>query len=574
MTVTCARCHDHKYDPIAMKDYYSLYGIFASCAEPTVAPLFEPAPQTDAYAKFDKELKRLEQNLLAFVKAKHEELTDRARKRVAEYLLAAHALRDQPSTDDFMLIADTNDLNPTMIVRWQKYLQRTAKVHDPVFAPWHALASLPEKEFAGRAEAALKKMDRVNPLLARALLKQPPRSLPELAQRYASVLLPIEQQWGQKPAGTPEEEELRLVFHAPDAPANVEMLPYGDLSLLPDRASQAKLQELPKALEKWRAGGPAAPPRAHALEELPRPFAPYIFLRGNPSTRGEAVPRQVPPLLASGTAVPIGSGSGRLELARAIASKDNPLTARVLVNRLWQHHFGAGLVRTASDFGLRSEPPSHPDLLDYLGICAIENGWSIKKMHRMIVLSRAYVQTSNNRAEAVRIDPENRLLWKSPRRRLDFEAMRDALLVVSGKLDRKVGGPSVQNPLAGSANRRTLYSHLDRLNVPGLFRTFDFPSPDATSSGRDQTTIAPQALFLMNHPFVMECARQTLRRPDVAEKEETSKIDRLYRVLFGRPASAEEVQIGRGFVQASAGSTGWERYVHALLQTNEFCWLD
>src|SRR5262249_3490925 len=160
-------------------------------------------------------------------------------------------------------------------------------------------------------------------------------------------------------------------------------------------------------------------------------------------------------------------------------------TARVLVNRVWLHHFGAGLVRTPGDFGLRSDPPSHPELLDHLATAFMDDGWSIKKLHRRIMLSQVYQQKSDDRAECLAADPESGLLGKMTRRRWDFEAMRAALLAVGGKLDRRIGGPSVSNIPAPGSTRRTLYGHLDRLNLPGLYRTFDFPSPDATSAQRD-----------------------------------------------------------------------------------------
>jgi hypothetical protein len=574
LTVACARCHDHKYDPISQKDYYALYGVFASCAEPTIPPLFQQAPRTQLYAKFDLELKTRERKLTDFVQAKHAELVAGARQRVAEYLLAAHALRDQPSTDDFMLIADTNDLNPTMIVRWQKYLERMRKTHDPVFAPWHALANLPAQRWAGELTSLS-----ANPIVCRDLLQHTPHNLAELAKRYAAVLHAVEKQWReskQTPLADPAEEALRLVFHGPDSPPNVAHLPYGDLSLLPDRASQARLQELRRALEQWRATGPGAPPRAMVLEDLAAPIEPYVFLRGNPSNHGDIVPRRLPLLLSGGLPHPFTNGSGRLELARAIARRDNPLTARVLVNRVWLHHFGRGLVATPSDFGLRSDPPSHPELLDWLAVRFMDDGWSLKKLHRLIVLSRTYQQRSDDRPDGRAADSNNRLLWKMPRERLDFEALRDALLAVAGKLDRTIGGPSVSNAVAPTANRRTLYSFLDRLNMPGLFRTFDFPSPDATSPQRDSTTIAPQALFLMNHPLVTECARNVLRRPDIAAETDTAKrVERVYRLLFCRPPAVAEVGMGTAYVNAGgSGALAWERYVHALLQSNEFAWID
>jgi hypothetical protein len=354
------------------------------------------------------------------------------------------------------------------------------------------------------------------------------------------------------------------------------MNPVGDLDLLPDRPSQAKLQELRKAVETWRATGPGAPPRAMVLEDAPAPYQPRVFLRGNPNNPGEPVPRQFLAVLAGGRRRPFEHGSGRLELARAIADRDNPLTARVLVNRVWLHHFGAGLVRTPSDFGLRSDPPSHPELLDHLATAFMDGGWSVKKLHRLILLSAAYRQRSDDRPEGRRLDPENALLWKMNRQRLDFEATRDALLAVSGALDGTVGGPPVKNITDPSARRRTVYGFLDRLNVPGLYRTFDFPSPDATSPQRAATTVPQQALFLMNNPFVLECARRLVRRPEVAaEPDVARRVERLNRLAYGRAPTAEETALALDFVGPAPGTpVAWERYAQALLLANEFVFVD
>jgi hypothetical protein len=590
LTVGCARCHDHKFDPIPMRDYYSLYGVFASSAEPTVPPLFAEPPQTKEYAAFAKELGSRETKLAEFVRAKHEELVRSARVRVAEYLMAAHAQRDQPTTEEFMLIADGADLNPTMIVRYQRYLERTRKGRNPIWALWHALADLPEKEFAAKAAAVcaqVAKADAVNPLVAGAFAERPPKTLTEAAQRYADLLNAAEGLWQrqlqeaasakrQAPVqlSEPALEELRQVFHGPDTPANVALLPYGDLSLLPDRPSQARLQELRKAVEQWRATGPGAPPRAMILEDLPSSAEPRVFRRGNPNNPGEPVPRRFLEVVSCGQRRPFTDGSGRLELAHAITSKDNPLTARVLVNRLWQQHFGKGLVTTPGDFGLRSDPPTHPQLLDRLASAFMDSGWSIKAMHRLILRSAVYQQGDADRPECRRVDPENTLLWRMVPRRLEFEATRDALLTASGRLDRTIGGPSVKDITSPTAVRRTLYGHVDRLNVPGLYRTFDFPSPDATSARRDTTTVAPQALFLMNHPFVTECARRLVRRADVVEQRDVaSKVSRLYRVLYGRPPNSEELRLAEDYLKAS-GDAAWERYAQALLMANEFLFVD
>ena len=183
----------------------------------------------------------------------------------------------------------------------------------------------------------------------------------------------------------------------------------------------------------------------------------------------------------------------------------------MLVNRVWMHHFGTALVATPGDFGLRSEPPTHPELLDHLAATFMDEGWSLKALHRRIMLSSTYQQSSDDRSELRAVDPENALYGRMNRRRLDFEAMRDALLAVAGRLDHSIGGPPFASPTDPATRRRTLYAQIDRLNLPGLYRTFDFPDPNATSPRRDQTTVPPQALFLMNHPFVRAEAEAMLQ---------------------------------------------------------------
>jgi hypothetical protein len=252
------------------------------------------------------------------------------------------------------------------------------------------------------------------------------------------------------------------------------------------------------------------------------------------------------------------------------------------VNRIWLHHFGEGLVRTPSDFGLRSDPPTHPELLDYLAARFVQEGWSIKKLHRLIMLSSAYQQSSNGSAEGQTSDPENRLLWKMNRRRLDFEATRDSLLAAGGDMDFKIGGPSIDLLAQPFSRRRSVYGFIDRQNLPGLFRTFDLATPDTTSPQRHTTTVPQQALYLMNSPFVVEQAQRLAKRPEIATvAAPAERVQRLYATLFGRPATAEEVSLAAQFLASKdAAPEGpnklnpWERYVQALLMTNEFVYID
>ena len=269
-----------------------------------------------------------------------------------------------------------------------------------------------------------------------------------------------------------------------------------------NRADRNESNQLQQKIDQLKANSPAAPPRAMAVADAPRPTEPVVFLRGNPGNRGPVIPRRMPEVVAGPNRKPFTDGSGRLELARAIASPDNPLTARVFVNRVWMHHFGNALVRTPSDFGTRSDPPTHPELLDWLAERFVEDGWSVKRLHRRIMLSAAYQQASDARPELLQADPENRLLGRANRKRLDFESLRDGLLAVAGQLDRTVCGRSVDLFARPYTTRRSVYAFVDRQNLPGTLRAFDFPSPDLHSPQRPVTTVPQQALFLMNSPFV------------------------------------------------------------------------
>ena len=251
--------------------------------------------------------------------------------------------------------------------------------------------------------------------------------------------------------------------------------------------------------------------------------------------------------------MPFEHGSGRLNLARAIASNDNPLTARVFVNRIWMHHFGRALVGTPSDFGYQGEKPSHPDLLDHLASTFMEDGWSLKLLHKRIMLSNTYLQSSTQSPEQMAADPENKLLWRYKPRRLDFEAMRDSLLVASGNLDLTAGGHSENMTEHPFSNRRAVYAEIDRQNLPTLFSTFDFPTPGAHSDRRFETTVPQQSLYLMNNAFVAEQARKVARYSAAKSGASPKKrIQAMYQKVFARKASKHEIALGIAFINGMA----------------------
>ena len=315
-----------------------------------------------------------------------------------------------------------------------------------------------------------------------------------------------------------------------------------------------------------------------ALVDSPEPYDPRIFVRGNPNSPGRSVPRQFLEALAPDRQ-PFQQGSGRRELAEAITAGDNPLTSRVIANRVWMHHFGQPLVATPSDFGLRSDPPTHPALLDYLAwMLQHADGWSIKQLHRRILLSSTYQQASRDRPDARQHDPENRLLWRANRRRLEFEAMRDSMLAVSGRLDRRLGGKPVD--VAGDPQnyRRTVYGLVDRQELPGAYRAFDFASPDQSASQRPRTTTPQQALFGLNSRFVIQQARSMAEQCLDEHRDTVTQIQSLYRKVLARDATSAELQwaleFTRGDTQNDGADSHWVQLAHALLLTNEFMFID
>jgi hypothetical protein len=297
----------------------------------------------------------------------------------------------------------------------------------------------------------------------------------------------------------------------------------------------------------------------------------YVLARGQYDRKGELVPRAFPRLLAGDDQKLIRHGSGRLELAEWIASPGNPMTAKVMVNRIWQHHFGEGIVRTPNNFGKLGETPSHPELLDWMALRFIDAGWSIKRMHRMIMLSAAYQQSSEGDPETMKADPGNKWFGRMNRQRLEAEPLRDAMLAVSGPLDETPGGPATRDL---NTRRRTLYLMTIRSDRSSYRMLFDAADPTAIADHRIDSTVAPQALFLMNDPFVMDKASVLARRVlDQNLPDDAARIDWLYRVLFSRHPSENEVGIALSTLQPATEAT-WRQYCQLLLCTNEFAYVD
>ncbi len=549
LTVSCARCHDHKYDPIPTADYYSLYGVFASSEEPDPLPVIgaaDPGPDAENYEKRVAEKQKEVDEYLASLHAEYQKHLNEHREA---YLLAALDLEFQPGNGKLDDVARAREIDPkrlrSFLTRWKQQLDRTkaAADPDPILAPWHALAALPEENFAKAAEAVLddlqtRESPAVDPEIMEALTREPTlKTFQDVIERYAFAFS--------------EAESKSIVDLLSDA-AGPFIVPEDQTESLVNRAERNKLRSLKQQRAAVDIDHPGAPPRAMVLNDKDQLMNPAVFLRGTPGNRGESVPRQFLELLSGEDRQPFEQGSGRLDLAEAIVSPENPLTARVMANRIWMYHFDNPLVGTPGDFGTRSEPPTHPELLDWLARRFQAEGWSIKAMHLLILASNTYAQQSLSRPEGVSADPENRLLWRQNRRRLDLESMRDALLLASGRLDSQLGGRPGPSPDDPAGNRRTLYSFIDRQNLPSIYRTFDFPNPNISSPARNATTVPQQALFLLNSPFVAEQARQMARKAKQAadSADLNAQIDWLYQNLFTRSATPKELELGRQFLEA------------------------
>ncbi|VTR97774.1 PSD1 and planctomycete cytochrome C domain-containing protein [Tuwongella immobilis] len=343
-------------------------------------------------------------------------------------------------------------------------------------------------------------------------------------------------------------------------------------------ADRAELARLSARVEQVRKSAPGPVPMALAAREggTPRSMFPGIqdvpiHIRGNYTRLGPIIPRHFPVILA-GETTPKLTGSGRRELANWIATPQNPLTARVMVNRLWQHHFEAGIVRTSSNFGQLGERPSHPELLDWLASQFTKQNWSLKAMHRLMVQSATYRQSSQTDAKTREIDPMNRLLARQSPRRLDSESLRDALLAVAGNLDPTLGGPAVaelQSP------RRTLYLRTVRSDRSSYRALFDAADPETSVETRTQSTVAPQALFLLNHPWVQEQANRLANRLLATAMTDSDRVKLAYSLLFSRPPTEAEMEIAKQLLaQPGSPAERWTRYAHVLLCTNEFMMID
>jgi len=581
LTVTCARCHDHKFDPVPTKDYYSLHGIFNSINEPRDLPPLAPLQVTPDYQIYTNELAKLERELDTFQDRVVGEVLLPARTNAAKYLYV-HWELSQPTNqiNRFIFVANNRRLDNGIYGRWENALRSAAqRKHDPVLAPWVEFAKLLPIEFAttGKelaAKLAANKDDKkpINRWVAQALLGTPPASMADLSARYDQLFKRADAMWREnisrpKPLDALADkdwEQIRQFLYGKGGPSNPSE---AEILAMQGQRIQGEQQRIRSRMVDLHMNHPGSPARAMVVADSANPRNTRVYIRGNARNLGDEAPRRFLEALSNGEPQPFKIGSGRLELAQAIANRDNPLTARVYVNRVWMHLFGEGFVRSPSDFGTRAEAPSHPELLDWLAGWFMDNGWSTKKLIRLVMTSNTYQQSSDDNPRFAQLDPANYLLWRQNVRRAEFEVLRDSILAIGGKLDLEMGGPPVNLTAEPFPTRRTVYGLVDRRALASVYTTFDFANPDLSTGQRYVTTVPQQALFLMNNPLVVEQSRNLVTRPDFAAlKTEDERVKLLYRLIYQREPKASEMSLATKYLSTQGGSAGGQTYTGPVWQ--------
>ncbi|HEX3132956.1 MAG TPA: DUF1549 and DUF1553 domain-containing protein, partial [Planctomycetota bacterium] len=476
VTVSCSRCHDHKFDPIPTADYYALHGVFNNVDEtydlPEVPQTASPAADATQVADYCTKLADFtNQNRTTFFVIMRKRLGD-FQERAEGYLRLVVINGRSPER---LQIAEAYGLAPENRDEIREVLGAIQlRNENPVIGPYARLSRIPDDQFADKAPAALAvalndKKNPVNAIVADALRSLKPRTLAEVARVYgilfakaaaeSSAYLDVLFTPGQPAATTDPALAELIAFPYPLADADDLATSEQQLAFFQKISLENKtINELKfTAINHLRLTHPGSPGWAMTVVDKPKAADSYVYIRGEKNKKGPVVPRSFLEVLTGGTRKPFTQGSGRLELARAIADPANPLTARVAVNRAWMHHIGDGFVTTPDDLGMMSEKPAERELFDWLTARFVADGWSMKKFHRLILLSSIYQQSAASVAAFEAKDPDNRLLWRANLRRLDLEAIRDSLVLLGGRLDRTVGGRPVNISDEPYSYRRTVY---------------------------------------------------------------------------------------------------------------------
>ncbi len=643
LPVGCARCHDHKFDPIPTADYYAMAGVLRSTATMSDAAgmrwLERPLAPEETIAEYEaarESVAQAREKVDELVREQNDVLRRPRREALADYLLAAEEAYPSWSGDEAVQdeareaiarVAGSRGLEPAVLERWVKAFHRyregppvegDAPSPSTVFVIWNAYAAAAPDRYEEVTEdlRALIASEKVlTAPLTRGLVRGPtPKTLEEVAWRYGSLFATIEIAWEEHlmRLGLKDEDDLAPSdFMLPREQEELRWLVYGgyfcilcldqeeEEKLYPPEALE-RLAELRAEVERLEEASPPPPPYAMAVDEAEIVDLP-VHIRGShlnlaekPEPRGflKVTDHLVPP-------PPVSAGtSGRLELAHWITHPEHPLTARVIVNRVWHWHFGRGIVDTPSNFGAIGSAPTHPRLLDWLARRLVEGGWSLKNLHRDIMLSNTYQLSTDHDAANAAVDEENLLLWRMNRRRLEVEPIRDALLQLAGRLDLTVGGRVEEYNQKGyvfgeggvlgevdfyAAPRRSIYMPVVRTAIYRIFGGFDFGDASDSVGARSETVVPRQALLMMNSPFVEEAALGFAQQ--LLELEGASAADRVdtaFARAYGRPADDVEIEDSLAFLdrmraRAPADDTeifAWTRLCHVILAASEFIYIN
>ncbi len=580
LTVSCARCHDHKFDPIPTRDYYSLAAAYNGAEWP--ARMLASPDIVETHKKWGEQVEQQKAALKKWSEDQSAHLSRQMLLKTDTYALAAckvSVLRQQKLPLDEAAFAKQEGLDLYFLKRWAAVLDEAGD--EPILKPLRDAATQTK---------ALASVGTSEPM------RQQAEALKNLATAAVAALTAIETppaDPSQKPpALTPEQDRLLTVLWK-DAKAPC-FIAENDRAGLLDEAQKKQLADLQTQLDTLSKNPPASGPVMPSIKGGGQPM--QVFVRGNPENLGEPAPPGFLQVLSRRDPTSEGKPFTRLELANALVNPQNPLTARVFVNRVWHYHFGRGIVPTLSNFGKLGSPPTHPELLDTLAVQFMEAGWSVKWLHREIMLSATYQLSSAQDPGNLASDPGNVYLWRMTPRRLDIEAWRDALLSIAGRLDLQIGGPSIDQTTPGlkevpgfdfftrmngmeadnpAGRRRTLYTVVSRYAPNATLTLFDFPEPNVTSDQRNVTTVPQQQLFVLNSPFMLEMSREFAKRLGQATPHDSERLQNAWQLAYGRPPTADEISLALEFLQAPADTAvgdqlnRWEQLAHALLASNE-----
>jgi hypothetical protein len=608
LTVGCARCHDHKFDPIPQQDYYRLAAVFAGVrhGERPLTVTRATEAQQRAFEESRRKMYKVWAELIDLATyartlllksqgmdpvprpavhiSRNVEDFPRVKAKFVRLTILATQEGDEPCLDELEVYPAGSDDNVALAERGGKAsassvlpgyaIHQVRHLNDGKYGNnWSWISN---ERAGGWAQIELAKVETIDRVVWSRDAGATPKFRDRLASKYRVDVSLDGKSW-------------KTVSTGDDRVPGHESIPHETLYQQLTRAQQRRWVKLVTELQRLaREAPPEQPPVPVAYSgEFATPDPIFLLKRGDVMQRGAPMqPGALSQVRGLSPELGVEPGQGeparRLALARWLADPKNPLTARVLVNRVWQHHFGQGLVPTPSDFGFNGGRPSHPELLDWLAADFMEHGWRLKRLHRLLVTSTAYRQASDANPEGLAADAGNQLLWRMPLRRLEAEAVRDSMLAVTGSLDRTMGGPgfrlfryrtqnvAIYEPLDEQGPqtwRRTVYQQQARANREDLLATFDCPECAQRTPRRDVTTTPLQALSLLNGTFtVLQAGRLAERLEAEAGPRTEAQVERAFRLAFGRPPSEAERRVAVGLVQRY----GLAALCRALLNANEF----